>query len=812
MSAQLTVATADGRSFVRKVDRDEFTVGRDSRNHLVLGDRQVSKFHCILVKQKSDYVVKDLGSSNGTLVNGIRVTGEVAVTAGDRIFVGPYELVFGGAAEEEEPSYLRKAREGAAPAGREGSTAPQMAAAVPTPRWEDGRPVEGPGTSGAPSAPRAVSLPGGTPTPPRTPTGDLVTTDRISDSSLSMRSGRAYLEILDGDGKGHMITIGSRGVTIGAGSRNHLILDDPFVSRQHCRVDKEQDHYRVRDLGSTNGIRVDGKDLPEAPLTDGTKLQVGGVLMVFRWPDQPADTSQVVREVPPPRARPDSVRTPPHPVPATPPAAAGQQEVTARSAGPGIPQGRVAATQPEAPALSTPTLTMSGGGVGRRTHVGTEVMTSQTERGIVRIGPLRFRRWQAALLVVFGLLMVVALLYQAVISTFDLGGGGDGVTVTPEQLFQAGIDAYRAGDWETAESYFEKIGPDDPNVAEAQEYLETIRHERANAEKVETIATLVEEGFFHRAWEISKEIPATSRYYEDAQVFVAKEAKTEAARLVEEAVIDLEAGELDEASELIGLAAQYDPEAEGIDEIREAIERGPRAARAFARDRRSSREEVADDGSAGTRPTTSSSPRAATGSKGTRDRAISTYLAGDVDGARAVLEKGISGADAAGKLDLQDLLGRIDRIEGAYSAGRKAMDAGDLNVALDRFQSAYRDLNSLDRERDSERMTTVRMALAECHYRRGAQQFERRRYSRANKEWESGRKAWANHEGIQKGRKDLESIARDIYNDAYLAEKEGTDRGLEKARRRYEEVLEIAPRGDGFEYYSKAKNRLEGLP
>jgi len=115
MGAQLTVATADGRSFVRPIDKDEFTIGRDSRNHLVLGDRQVSKYHCIIVSQKEHYTVKDLGSSNGTLVNGIRVDGEVTVDTGDRLRVGPYDLIFGGGVEE--PSYLRFKPGATAPTG-----------------------------------------------------------------------------------------------------------------------------------------------------------------------------------------------------------------------------------------------------------------------------------------------------------------------------------------------------------------------------------------------------------------------------------------------------------------------------------------------------------------------------------------------------------------------------------------------------------------------------------------------------------------------------------------------------------------------
>ena len=50
-----------------------------------------------------------------------------------------------------------------------------------------------------------------------------------------------------------------------------------------------------------------------------------------------------------------------------------------------------------------------------------------------------------------------------------------------------------------------------------------------------------------------------------------------------------------------------------------------------------------------------------------------------------------------------------------------------------------------------------------------------------------------------------------MYNEGYLAEREGTSMGGETARRAYEQVMAIAPRGDGFAYYDKASARLEGL-
>lgn len=799
MTAQLTVTTADGRNFVRPINRDEFAIGRDSRNHLVLGDRQVSKFHCTLYRREGAHFIKDLGSSNGTLVNGIKAEGEVPVATGDRVRVGPYELIFAMEGEElalpPRPTTLDGITPPPGAKGGRGDTTTSKQIA----RGDAAAATAGP-------ARRAVEI--AEPTTPMDISGEIASTYSTSEGGTS--SGRAYLEIIDGDGKGHMITIGSRGLTIGAGSRNHLVLDDPFVSRQHARVDRESERYLVRDLGSTNGIRVDGQDVAESVLEDGTRLQVGGVLMVFRWPASPAETSGAIHDIPQPRAHPGgSPGGPPgapsvqHREPTTVPGA----PVASPRTGTGAPvrSGRSAATVREMDAVMTSTLSMSSSHDSLKPEV-RAAAPPPGERGVVRIGSLRFRRWQLLVLGFFGGLLVLALLYQ--IGTTLFGGGGGGEPTTSE-LFVAGKEAYLAGDWSTAEGYLAAVPAGDPNHGEAQQYLENIRVESENAERVDRITILISEGVFYRAFEIAQEIPPTSRYYAEAQALVERQAAAEARRLLEEASAHLEAKEVDEAIVLLDRAEAYDPEVEGLAELRAAIEEGPEAAKKAAQDHGTAVTTPAPDrgGAASGHPDATTA-----GSSKIAKQALELYLDGDVGGARGKLEQGIERAGSSGaKLELQDALGRIDKIERALAAGDKALDAGDLEVSLDRYESAYRDITRMDTSGKSARRVAIREQLAECLHRRGQQAYDRREYKRAAFEWNKGRKAWPDHEGIEDGRRRLEAVARDIYNDAVISEREGTDRGRDEARRLYEDVIDIAPQGDGYQYHDKARQKLEDL-
>lgn len=73
---------------------DQLRIGREADNDLPLSDVRISRHHAILQRQGEVYQIADLGSSNGTWVNGQRIAGPVQLKAGDTILVGDTELRF----------------------------------------------------------------------------------------------------------------------------------------------------------------------------------------------------------------------------------------------------------------------------------------------------------------------------------------------------------------------------------------------------------------------------------------------------------------------------------------------------------------------------------------------------------------------------------------------------------------------------------------------------------------------------------------------------------------------------------------------
>ena len=80
------------------LNRSEFVVGRGEECEVVLPDRQVSRRHFRIVRDENGYSVEDLGSKNGTYVNGAAVRGSVQLQDGDEIQVAlSVRLLFVGA-------------------------------------------------------------------------------------------------------------------------------------------------------------------------------------------------------------------------------------------------------------------------------------------------------------------------------------------------------------------------------------------------------------------------------------------------------------------------------------------------------------------------------------------------------------------------------------------------------------------------------------------------------------------------------------------------------------------------------------------
>jgi pSer/pThr/pTyr-binding forkhead associated (FHA) protein len=206
---RLVIADDEGRTTVVPLLLDEVTVGRKEGNTIRLTERNVSRRHARLYRANGALKIEDLGSANGTKLNGVRLRGQLPVKVGDQIQIGDYRILL----EADEAAD----------------------ATVP-----DGMPAPGASVAPAPAPIARLILLG----PPE--------------------AGKEYL--LDKDE-----------VLIGRSDGCQVMIEHPSLSREHAKVVRADGAFRIVDLESHNGIRVNDQDVPVADLRPGDIVELGHV-------------------------------------------------------------------------------------------------------------------------------------------------------------------------------------------------------------------------------------------------------------------------------------------------------------------------------------------------------------------------------------------------------------------------------------------------------------------------------------------------------------------------------------------------------
>jgi len=85
---QLIMRTGPTPGAAYILEGDQMTIGRDSTNEITINDAEVSRRHARLTFQGGKYVLEDLGSTNGTFVNGQRLAGPRVLKAGEVVSFG----------------------------------------------------------------------------------------------------------------------------------------------------------------------------------------------------------------------------------------------------------------------------------------------------------------------------------------------------------------------------------------------------------------------------------------------------------------------------------------------------------------------------------------------------------------------------------------------------------------------------------------------------------------------------------------------------------------------------------------------------
>jgi ABC transport system ATP-binding/permease protein len=304
--AKLTIETKGQAPLHFALERNSMSLGKADDNTLILDDEDVSRHHATLSWRQNCFVVEDLGSATGTMLNGIKLLPRTpeSLHNQDQIHIGGFQLIF----TEFAPGTIITAvppLPGTVVLG--GGGTPLLL--VATKQWMQEFPIK-----------QEVVVLG------RDPLCDIqIDHPAVSDRHALISHGDEGYEITDLGSKqglilnqhkvsqhvlddGDVFKIGDdltltfiavapvqaseeltplnlrdrRTLTFGRDPMNDKVIDHPVVSRFHARLELHNNQWVIQDLDSSNGTYVDGRQIQgKKALRPGDSIRVGPYQVIF---------------------------------------------------------------------------------------------------------------------------------------------------------------------------------------------------------------------------------------------------------------------------------------------------------------------------------------------------------------------------------------------------------------------------------------------------------------------------------------------------------------------------------------------------
>ena len=225
---RLELADKPPREFSYDFRQEVISLGRDPGNDIQIPLTTVSRQHARLFYELGDYFLEDLGSTHGTTHNGRRLQKreKKLLRDGDKIEVMTFSIVF----------------------------------KTTSARMLDRQPGEKTEQLARRMVQEVLASLGGTDMDP---------------TSLRIMNG------VD-EGKRHEINEDQAEIVLGRSPDCDIVLDDQNASRRHCLIKRTWNGFTAQDLGSKNGVLVNGDRIEGTfAIKDGDEVQVGGVKLTF---------------------------------------------------------------------------------------------------------------------------------------------------------------------------------------------------------------------------------------------------------------------------------------------------------------------------------------------------------------------------------------------------------------------------------------------------------------------------------------------------------------------------------------------------
>lgn len=294
----LEAGPESGKSF--KLGTPRAVIGR-RKGEILIKDAEISGQHAEITVNGERVQIKDMGSTNGTFVNGKKLpTSELR--DGDRLTIGQSKILV---RIEQQSARVASPPPSSRESGRNGSGRGASAEPPPPKPAAKPQPAARPTPQEQP-APRAARNGGGGGASPARARGGAVNVEGIGaliseeldgfseqTDSVVMDIARAdeelklpyrtnlYVEVEDGPDKGKKVQFPKGNMVIGRLNAD-VVLKDSDISRRHALIEAyTRDKIFIKDLASTNGTFVNGQKVTYDKLKHGDKIRVGKSVLKF---------------------------------------------------------------------------------------------------------------------------------------------------------------------------------------------------------------------------------------------------------------------------------------------------------------------------------------------------------------------------------------------------------------------------------------------------------------------------------------------------------------------------------------------------
>jgi len=267
------VAQEQQRGMSQQLSRDEIllsqtkvmTIGRQIGAYLLIDKESISRRHAEISYANRQYVLRDVGSSNGTFVNEVRLEMGRAyiLKPNDRVSFGKVKFVFQVRGASHEEGAMTRLRSETMPGMTKlhelttGFYDPAAAGQVLPPSGQPVLNVDG-----------SLLLPGAT----RALPADIVATFQKAPALIVMVHGSPQVVYLKA----------GRRTTLGRDKTCDVVLAEVAASRKHAEVFPGSAGFYIRDLGSANGVIVNQMKIDNPYLlTHGDHIMIGSIVIFF---------------------------------------------------------------------------------------------------------------------------------------------------------------------------------------------------------------------------------------------------------------------------------------------------------------------------------------------------------------------------------------------------------------------------------------------------------------------------------------------------------------------------------------------------